>query len=96
MRQVAEAAAKELLKTQKPMDLAKLLFATKDYESEIQNLLEDMPIHKEIEKMEKDFENLPALIDNTHRRTGKKKSYVKQKNTPMLDFKGQKQFVHGR
>ena len=96
VRQVAEAAAKELLKTQKPMELAKLLFATKDYEAEIQNLLEDMPIHEQIEKMEKDFEDLPALPNKTQKHTGKKKNYVKREDVPALEFKPQKQFVRGR
>ena len=96
MRQVAEAAAKELLKTQKPMDLAKLLFATKDYETEIQNLLEDMPIHKEIEKMEKDFENLPAISYQGQSHSGKKKNYVKKEKMPALEFKPQKEFSRGR
>ena len=96
VRQVAEAAAKELLKTQKPMDLAKLLFATKDYEAEIQNLLEDMPIHKEIEKMEKDFENLPAISYQPKSRSGKKKNFVKREKMPVLEFKPQKSFERGR
>jgi len=96
VRQVAEAAAKELLKTQKPMDLAKLLFATKDYEAEIQNMLEDMPIHKEIEKMEKDFENLPALSYQPQKHPAKKKNYVKKEKMTTLEFKPQKQFIKGR
>ena len=95
VRQVAEAAAKELLKTQNPMDMAKLLFATKDYETEIQNLLEDLPIHDQIEKMEKDFENLPALEFQDNKNSNKKQKYIKNESK-MLDFKGQKQFSHTR
>ena len=95
VRRVAEAAAKELLKTQNPMDLAKLLFATKDYETEIQNLLEDMPIHKEIKKMEEDFENLPALSYQGKKGQNKKKQYIKN-GVKTIEFKPQKEFSRGR
>lgn len=65
VQQVAQAAAKQLLKTQDPMDLAKVLFASKDYETEIQNLLGDMPINHEIEKMSKKFSETLAIEDKT-------------------------------
>ena len=65
VQQVAQAAAKQLLKTQDPMDLAKVLFASKDYETEIQNLLGDMPINREIEKMSKKFSETLAIEDKT-------------------------------
>ena len=96
VRQVAEAAAKQLLKTQNPMDMAKLLFATKDYEKEIQNMLSDLPIHKQIENMAKDVENLPMLEDQTKKRS-KKKHYHKPKALPEpIKLIEQKQFSKER
>jgi len=65
VKQVAEAAAKQLLEKQDPMEIAKLLFAGKDYETEIQNLLSDMPINKEIENLSQKMANPFALENKT-------------------------------
>lgn len=75
VRQVAEAAAKELLKTQNPMDMAKLLFATKDYEQEIQNMLADLPMSKQIENLAKDAMKMPMPTDIKAKKTLRKKHH---------------------
>lgn len=96
VRQVAEAAAKQLLKTQNPMDMAKLLFATKDYEKEIQNMLSDLPIHEQIENMQKDFEILPEP-NYQKKKNFRKKHHHNQKALPKpIALIEQKQFSKER
>ena len=90
VRQVAESAAKQLLKTQDPMKMAKLLFATKDYEAQIQNLLEDLPINDEIKNLSKKFEDSSALEYNATDSLYKALSDEEKNDVMMLEFSSHK------
>ncbi|MBP5615841.1 MAG: hypothetical protein J6X42_04765 [Alphaproteobacteria bacterium] len=57
VREIAQAAAKQLLDSQDPMTMAKLLFATKDYEKDIEKLLQDLPVNREIDDLSKQWAN---------------------------------------
>ncbi len=96
VRQVAESAAKQLLKTQDPMKMAKLLFATKNYEAEIQNLLEDLPVNKEIENLTKEFGDYPALQEKTNDTLSISFKDDKKQDLAMIEFSSKNKKNHER
>ena len=87
VKQVAQEAAKQLLKTQDPMSLAKLLFATKDYEAEIQNLLDDMPINKKIKDLTQNYMDFEQIENKSNDKKLHKQS--RKENLYALDKKEQ-------
>ena len=80
VQQVAQEAAKQLLQQNDPMELAKALFATTDYENAINQLLNNQQFSPEIGDIMRNPNNLLQLEDNTNKLTGDLTVKIPQKS----------------